>query len=1237
MPPKSSSKPVAARDIEPEGGPRSWLVPRLEAAHSAMRPREDADELEAGLAARERRVVKAATQAKGKPKARRRAPAGALVSRLQPGRGDDVLAEPSRDFWRTRLQDYYERKGKIAEAMASGAALAAGMPALPGANNWVPIGPAVAARGQADGRPAIGGRTGRIAIAAGGSRMYAATANGGVFRSDNGGDSWYSTMDGFDTDPSSFAAASLCCGAIAISHSDPDRVYVGTGEGDTDSLFTLRLTNALPSYRGIGPIRSDNGGGSWVLEASSPDLAGFDFFALAVDPANHQNVVGATNNGLYQRTVSGGVPTWQRRITGAHTSVVVAAAGGVTNFVAAKRGGGVVRSTNGGTWTALGTGFPTANVGRISLGVQPDNPNVLYALVANTNGGLLGVYRLDGLAGPWKSISGTPALLPGGQGDYDLCIAVDPSNANLIYLGGDRSSTSPYPGSIHRCVITASGSSYAMTSTAIGSSAHADVHELTFVPGDSTRLWTGTDGGCFLNRDPAGSGQFESRNLGLSSLCANYLGMSPSEPAIMYCGLQDNGTVRYIGEELWRDVLFGDGGYCVVHPTDPFQALAYANGSVYRTTTGGRDWSDWSLAIAPTWGIMAEPLVGAPGSTRVAFAAFTGSFVAGIYISDDFGLTWPAVASPTLSLPSGAGGVYSMVFASPTRLYYGTTTGRVYRADLSAGTWSATRIDNAGGGALGLAALISDIAVDWADATGSSIYVCLGGSGDARHVWHYNGTAWQSRSGSSATSLRDVEHNAIVVDPANPTHVYVGADIGVWLSTNSGGAWVPLERGLPDAPVLDLQLHAGARLLRASTYGRGVYEYRLDPPVLGSVELYIRDTFLDLGRGGSTDGRSDPSAWPTAQVWHWLSPNIKVDAPTPAGYQTPTDQINFLQFHETIVDVSQGVETIAPPQVVHNRLYALVHNRGPLPDASVQVMAAVTNASTALHPLPSGYTSDVQAGTTLAGPDWTTLGTVTLSDLRPGIPQVAAFDIPSTVLPIPASLPGQSHYCAVVFLHSADDPYTSTQRNVDSLTLGERKVAQKNLHLVQFVGTPPPPESTTGMWVRLDVGAPLFRRSAKDPAIDLVIDARRLRGQLSLVGPQALITPDAVKEAALERQPASMLRSWLKQHREDAVRLQQEGKFSERDLKYLLTAMDNVEGAPLLSVPTRKETTLSGLPVIPGETQTVFLRIDPPARSRAARDWQFSVIQRDHKTGKVQGGATYVVEVVPPTKRGRHD
>ena len=77
------------------------------------------------------------------------------------------------------------------------------------------------------------------------------------------------------------------------------------------------------------------------------------------------------------------------------------------------------------------------------------------------------------------------------------------------------------------------------------------------------------------------------------------------------------------------------------------------------------------------------------------------------------------------------------------------------------------------------------------------------------------------------TSLLDVEHNALAVDRTAPNNVYVGADIGVWHSNNGGIDWQPLENGLPDAPVFDLQIHPTQRLLRAATYGRGVYEIPL--------------------------------------------------------------------------------------------------------------------------------------------------------------------------------------------------------------------------------------------------------------------------------------------------------------------------------------------------------------------------------------------------------------------------
>ena len=77
----------------------------------------------------------------------------------------------------------------------------------------------------------------------------------------------------------------------------------------------------------------------------------------------------------------------------------------------------------------------------LRLGIQPSNPDLLYAFVTTGPGSLQGVYRLDGVTQAWKSVSAVPNVLPGGQGAYDLTIAVDPADANLIYLGGDRMET----------------------------------------------------------------------------------------------------------------------------------------------------------------------------------------------------------------------------------------------------------------------------------------------------------------------------------------------------------------------------------------------------------------------------------------------------------------------------------------------------------------------------------------------------------------------------------------------------------------------------------------------------------------------------------------------------------------------------------------------------------------------------------------------------------------------------
>jgi len=635
-------------------------------------------------------------------------------------------------------------------------------------------------------------------------------------------------MDGFDVDPTDFASASLACGAIAIDPADPNRVYVGTGEGDTHQMFRFRIVNALPAYRGIGPIRSDDGGGTWITErtaSGSPDLAGDAFFALAVDPQDRENLLAATTIGLYHRvSAADGTFEWVRRRSGVHSSVVVAAAGGTRRFFAAEWGAGVVRSTDGTTWTPTGTGFPATDVGRIALGVQPNNPNLVYALVATANGSLHGVYRLDSVNGSWKQVQNVPEVLPGAQGDYDLTIAVDPQDGNIIYLGGDRTNSPPYPGSVWRGVVQTAGAAYAITGArSIGAHAHADIHVLVHTPGDPDELWCGCDGGVFLNRDPRGAGQFASQNDGLSCLCSNFIAQHPTDPNILFTGLQDNGTARTAAGPTWSHVSGGDGGYCLVNWANPNQVLVFANGTVYRSTTGGTTHNSWSMAWDFPWATMTQPIVGPPYNPATPGDAKYVAVGAGrsVFVSKNFATSW----AMSLDLPPGAGNVFALAFASTTRLFIGTTQGEVFRADRSGNAWSVTRLDDVAAGSLGLNGLITDVAIDWSDTTRSSVYVAFGGLGDRRRVWRFDGTRWEARSGAEgANSLLDVEHNALVVDPAAPDNLYVGADIGVWHSPDRGLNWNPLQNGLPDAPVFDLQLHPGQRLLRAATHGRGLYE-----------------------------------------------------------------------------------------------------------------------------------------------------------------------------------------------------------------------------------------------------------------------------------------------------------------------------------------------------------------------------------------------------------------------------
>ena len=950
------------------------------------------------------------------------------------------------------------------------------------ANRWIPIGPFVLRQGQAVNRPATSGRVAGLAVAPGGRRIYVASANGGVWRSDDGGHTWRSTMDAWDLNPTTKASDSLACGAIAIDMNDPDRVYVGTGEGGGEAYF------------GVGPVRSDDGGKNWITEATAPGapvLEGSGFYRLAVDPANRERVLGAAEVGLYRREPNReGLYHWVRKQSGDFSSVVVArSSSNVTTFYAAKREGNVLMSNDGHAWTTVGANFPTDDVGRIGLAVQPNNPNVVYALISRlSDSHVLGVWRLDRGDDRWRKVKGTPADLFGddpadeGQGWYDLAIAVDPNNINRIYLGGAAKDVEDlWPSSIYSCLVTSSGAganlSYRMIAKYIGANVHADIHALEFTPNDSDQLWVGCDGGVFHTGDATGAASFAARNVGLSTLMMNHLTLHPTEEAVLFCGTQDNGTSRYTGEEVWLHSAWGDGGYVVVNWHDPYKVLrTYICGDIQRAKDGGASYDSWMDASLPQQhlgrGEFYAPLVGTPPNAdapeEAELVAFGGRR---LWLSTNFGSTWRSLPTNDTNivddhspdaLPQPEDGVVannflSLVFASGKRLYAGTTIGEVYLFNKSGAKWTRKKINAA---PLPAGGPITDIIVDPADESGDSIYVTLGGHGDYRHVWHFDGQVWQHRSGPASNPdkrLMDIQHNAIAVDTAHPNHLYVGADIGIWRSTDGGRHWDTFSNGLPDAAVLDLKLHKERRLLLAATHGRGVYEYRLDTTTTRAVEIYLRDTQLDTGRRASVEGIDHPTE-KGKRVSLGQSPDIKIDAPSKMGaYQTPTNQINFHQFVDLIDDESERVATTDPSVgTAINRVYVQVHNRGLTPALNVRVMLLLAMKSAGKSPrLPPGYAARVRAGHQINTPQWRTISTQTLLEARAGHPPIAAFDLPSNLLPSPADLKGKAEHCLLALLHCPADPFTNSETDVEALSAGERKATFKNLRIVPFKGTLP--------------------------------------------------------------------------------------------------------------------------------------------------------------------------------------
>lgn len=640
------------------------------------------------------------------------------------------------------------------------------------APRWQSVGPRRMDNGQTygDTRVTVSGRVSSVAVdPSNRNNILCGSAGGGVWQSLDGGASWRPRTD---------YAPSLTTGAIAFDPSNPRTVYVGTGEGD----FYWRL--------GQGMLRSTNGGASFSVLAQAP-FAGVGFHALIVDPGDSSHLIAGTTHGLYQSSDSGA--TWNRRRT-ARTWTVSGVRSGRTREFLAGCSDGLFRSTNGSAWTAVTLPGAPATFTRLAVAHAPSSTAEAFAFGASSGSAYL--WRRD-TAGSWHQVT-LPAALRTGQAWYDWFLAVAPDRSTQIYLGaieawrGDR---------------RGSGWTWTRISNKAGDDIHPDQHAIAFDPVDADVVYIGCDGGLFRSTNRGGN--WRSLNDGLYITEIEYVAQDPGSARWLLGGTQDNGSIRYRGSTAWDHVADGDGGDCGVNNVSPDTVFhSYYGMGMERSTTKG-DFGSFSW-IGPNVASGYRALFYPPLEVRGNTVAQAGQSV---YVSRNNGTNWSQVSLP--------GNVVASAMHAPDadNVYIGTTNGSLFRVHWNGSQWQAAQaLTSPRSGAW-----ISDIHVDprnqsqiWA--TSSTI-----GGGRAFHSTD-GGSNWTDRS----AGLPNLPLNAVEVDPSNSNRVWVAADLGIYESRDSGAHWSVFGLGLPNVLVADLLFHPHARLLRAGTRNRGVWQIPVD-------------------------------------------------------------------------------------------------------------------------------------------------------------------------------------------------------------------------------------------------------------------------------------------------------------------------------------------------------------------------------------------------------------------------
>ncbi|MGE5107236.1 MAG: T9SS type A sorting domain-containing protein [Sphingobacteriales bacterium] len=636
--------------------------------------------------------------------------------------------------------------------------------------------------------------------------------------------------------------------AISCLAQDPSNnqiMYAGTGEvwGNLDAL------------RGLGIWKSTDGGTTWT-QLSSTNNSSFNYIQKII--VNSSGVVfAATGTGVKKSTDNG--TTWTSVLNGNISDIELAAN---NDIYTASFYGHIYKSTavsGGASWTDVS---PSGAFARVEIATAPSDAQTLYLLCQGAaSDDVTGIFQSTNGGSGWTSRSvptifdqGANSIFTRSQAWYDLIAAVDPSNANRLYIGGvDDLRSTDGGATFTQMTDWAGNASWATASTTV----HADHHAFVFAPGSSSKGIIGCDGGIFYSANLNTSGttrpDWANKNNGYNITQFYAADIHPtSGNNYLLAGAQDNGTnsINASGIGAATEVYGGDGAFCHISQTTPnTQIAAYVFCNFGLSTNGG---ASFATKVSDNNGQFINP-TDYDDANDILYAGYT----AGKY------LRWPTTAGAGTSTKSvtvtamGTTASVSAVRVSPNtadRVYFGLDDGSVVYVD-GASTGNGASITIAGTKIKSGTGYVSCIEVQ--PGNENHILVTYSNYGVQSVFETTNGgTNWTNIE----NNLPDMPVRWVIFKPGSSTQAFIATELGIWSTDNLNGSsteWSPTNNGMANTRVDMLKYRTSDNTIVAATHGRGCFTTTLSNPTMPYIhfqtnkinvsETYITSTGCNSG------------------------------------------------------------------------------------------------------------------------------------------------------------------------------------------------------------------------------------------------------------------------------------------------------------------------------------------------------------------------------------------------------